>query len=271
MGVSKHLFPAVAILLTFLVTGFLAIAILTIIAGGITKLPEALSSAEVRFSIGLSLRTAGVSTAACILIAIPVAYALTRLRLPFRRLIEVILEVPLSLPYLVLGLALLIVFSSGWGKALRDAGFRVVFSSNGIIIAQLIVNVPLAIRMVRTAFSEVDLRLESIAATLGASRWRCFSTVTLPLSRNAILSALVLVWSRAMGEFGATLMLVGVTRMKTETLPGSIYLNVATGDNDMALASATILLIISAFSLVLAGLLNLPGKHSRIKGADVVW
>lgn len=224
-----------------------------------------------RFAIGLSLKTATVSTAVCLLLAVPVAYALTRLRLPLKRLIEVVLELPLSLPYLVLGLALLIVFSSPWGKALRDAGFRVVFSVGGIIMAQIIVNLPLAIRMVRTAFSEVDLRLEYIAATLGASRWRCFSTVTLPLARNSILGALVMVWSRAIGEFGATLMLVGVTRMKTETLPGSIYLNVSTGDNGMALASATILLLISALALVLTSLLNRAERQGRLKGGEASW
>jgi molybdate transport system permease protein len=188
-----------------------------------------------------------------------------------KRLIEVVLEIPLSLPYLVLGLALLILFSSPWGKAMKDAGFRVVFSANGIIMAQLIVNLPLAIRMLRTAFSEIDLRLEYIAATLGASRWKCFSKITLPLARNGILSAVVMVWSRAIGEFGATLMLVGVTRMKTETLPGSIYLNVSTGDNDMALAAATILLFISSLSMVLSGLFSRADRHRRIRGGDSYW
>jgi molybdate transport system permease protein len=271
MRIRRHLFPAAAVLLTFLVAGFLALAMLTIVAGGTARLPEALASEEVRFAIGLSLRTGSVSTLICMLLALPVAYALTRLYLPFRRLIEVVLELPLSLPYLVLGLALLIVFSSPWGKALRDAGFRVVFSANGIVMAQLIVNLPLAIRMVRTAFSEVDLRLEYIAATLGASRWKCFRTITLPLAKNSILGALVMVWSRAIGEFGATLMLVGVPRMKPETLPGSIYLNVSTGDNRMALASATILLIISALSLFLTGLLGRADRHGRLKGGEASW
>lgn len=270
-AMRKNPFAAGAILLTLFVAGFFVLLILTVVAGGIANLPQALASREIRFSIGLSLWTASASTILCILMAMPVAYALTRLRLPCRRLIEVVLELPLSLPHLILGFSLLIIFSSSWGKALRDAGFPVVFNAAGVIIAQIAVNLPLAIRLIRTAFSEVDLRLELIAGTLGATWWKRFLTITLPLSWNAILSAVVLVWSRALGEFGAALMLAGVTRMKTETLAGSIFLNVSAGNNNMALAAATLLLFISALSLGLTGLLNRSGKHTRIKEDDRIW
>jgi len=249
----------------------MALMIAAILGGGITHLPQALASREIRFSIGLSLMTSSISTAICILLAIPAAYALTRLRIPCRRLVEILLELPLSLPHLILGFALLVMFSSPWGKALRNAGFPVIFSANGVIVAQLAVNLPLAIRLIRTAFSEVDPRLEVIAGTLGASWWKRFLTITLPLSRNAILSAIVLVWSRALGEFGAALMVAGVTRMKTETLPGSIYLNVSAGNNEMALAAASILLFISALSLGLMALLDRSGRHTRIKETDQIW
>lgn len=97
----------------------------------------------------------------------------------------------------------------------------------------------------------MDIRLEFLAGTLGADEWKRFVTITLGLSRGAIVSAGMLAWSRALGEFGATLMLVGVTRMVTETLPASIYLNISTGDNDMAMASATILIIISLITLII--------------------
>ena len=105
--------------------------------------------------------------------------------------------------------------SSEFGDWLKDLGFKVVFDQKGIVIAQFFVNLPFAMRMMRTAFMQVDERLEVIAGMLGASRWKQLTTVLLPLSRNAIISMLVLTWSRAIGEFGATLMLVGITRMKT--------------------------------------------------------
>ena len=105
-------------------------------------------------------------------------------------------------------------------------GFPVVFAHAGIVMAHLLVNLPYAIRMIKTAFACSDERLEYIARTLGASRFRSFVTVLLPLCRTNLISTFILTWARAMGEFGGTLMLVGITRMKTETLPGSIYLSI---------------------------------------------
>lgn len=95
----------------------------------------------------------------------------------------------------------------------------------------------------------IDFRYELIAGSLGAGSFKTFILVTLPLAKNSVIGAGVLAWSRALGEFGATLMLVGATRMKTETLPTSIYLNMATGDTGPAMACAMILLLISAVSL----------------------
>ena len=141
-----------------------------------------------------------------------------------------------------------------------------VFQPAGIVFAQLIVNLPFAIRMVRTALDEVNPRMEFVAKTLGARSWQVFRDIILPQARNSIISCAVLTWARGMGEFGATLMLVGVTRMKTETLPGSIYLSISTGNNDVAMATAMIMLIVSAATLVLANLLNRPVGASRIGG-----
>ena len=157
---------------------------------------------------------------------------------------------------------LLILFSSEFGKALKELGFQVVFDVKGIVIAQFFVNFPYAMKMVKTAFMQVDRRLEIIAGMLGASKWKQLTTIILPLSRNALISMIVLVWSRAIGEFGATLMLVGITRMKTETLPGSIYLSISTGDTEMAMAAATIMLCIAMISLTVINRLNTTPKYS---------
>lgn len=238
--------------------------ILVISFRGIRSLPGCISHSETLFAIKLSIKSACISTLICFLLAIPTAYTLARSRVPFRPLIAMILELTMSLPYIVLGLSLLILFSSPAGKLLKVLGLPVVFSPNGIIIAQLVVNLPFAINLASAAFQSVDPKLEYVAGLLGATPARSFFTVLLPLCRNSLISALILIWSRSLGEFGATLMLVGVTRRKTETLPASIYLDVSTNELNGALASAFILLIISAASLGIANFLTRAGrKQSR--------
>lgn len=256
-------FDWTAIGITLLVALFFAAAISSVLIGGIPYLADALRFPEIQHAIRLSLLTSLASTSACMLLAMPCAYALARLRIPGQRFLQVLIELPLSLPYLVLGLCLLIVFSSPVGKALRTAGFPVVFHQNGIVLAQLFVNLPFAIRLLRTELESFDPRLEFVAGTLGASRWMRFRTILLPQCRIALMTCAILTWSRAMGEFGATLMLVGVTRMKTETLPGSIYLSISTGENGMAMAAAIIMLIISSMALAASSLISARFKTDR--------
>ena len=256
-------FAWASIAATVVVLLFVGSAIVAIIVAGISHFGEALTSEEVLFSLRMSVVTSTISTVICLGLALPCAYALTRTQIPFKRVVEVVMELTLSLPYILLGFALLLIFSSPFGKMLKEAGFAVVFEPTGIVFAQLIVNLPYAIRMIRTAFMDVSPRMEFVAATLGASSFEVFRTVILPVCRNAIISTLVLTWSRGMGEFGATLMLVGVTRMKTETLPGSVYLSISTGNNETAMATAMIMLILSALTLVISNVLNKPVGHSR--------
>ncbi len=261
-------FSVISMAIALLMIIFIGSAIVAVVIGGIANLPEALQSPETWFSIKISLITATLSTILIVLISIPASYAFTRTNMPFKKTSEIVMELMMCLPYLVLGLCLLILFSSGFGDWLKDIGFKVVFDVNGIVIAQFFVNLPFAMRMVRTAFMQVDERLEVIAGMLGASKWKQLTTVLLPLSRNAIISMLVLTWSRAIGEFGATLMLVGITRMKTETLPGSIYLSISTGDTGMAMASATIMLAIAVGAMLITNKLNTPPKYYRISGEN---
>ena len=251
-----------------LVTGMVLLligsAIFAIVAGGISHFGEAISSEEVLFSLRMSVTTSSISTVICLLLSLPTAYALSHVAFPGKRLAEILMELTLSLPYILLGFALLLIFSSPLGKALKEAGFAVVFSPAGIVFAQMIVNLPFAIRMMRTAFAGVNLRVEFVAQTLGAMPWDVFRTIIVPMCRNQIISAFVLTWARGMGEFGATLMLVGVTRMKTETLPGSIYLSISTGNTETAMATAMIMLLVSAFTLVVANVLDRPTGASRV-------
>ncbi len=265
-GKKRELFPAASVCVALVALIFMGSAIAAIVIVGISHFGDALTSAEIAFSLRMSAVTSTISTVLCLLLALPTAYALSRTKMPCKRLAGILMELTLSLPYILLGFALLLIFSSPFGKALKEFGFAVVFQPTGIVFAQLIVNLPFAIRMVRTAFDALDPRMEFVSRTLGASSWRAFISIVLPLTRNSIISAAVLTWARAMGEFGATLMLVGVTRMRTETLPGSIYLSISTGNNDVAMATAMIMLIVSAATLVVANVLSKPIGASRTDG-----
>lgn len=238
--------------------------VLVVVLQGAKSLFRSVSQSETRFAIGLSVGSACVSTLVCFLLAVPTAYVLTRSSFPGRSAIEGVLELTMTLPNIVLGLSLLIIFASPFGKVLKKTGFAVVFNPRGVVIAQLVVNLPFAIKLASAAFRDVNVKLEHVAGLLGASPFRQFTSVLLPLSKNSLISAVILIWSRALGEFGATMMLVGVTRMKTETLPASIYLNVSVNDLDGALSSAFILLMISAISFLVADwLTRRGGKRSR--------
>lgn len=261
---KKSIFDKTTIAIAGLIVAGIGAALISIVIKGLPNLRESVFSKEVVFAMRLSLYTATMSTGICMILAIPTAYALTKTNMPLKKLSGMIIELPLSLPYLVLGLSLLIIFSSHPGKWLSEMGFRVIFSRNGIIAAHILVNLPFVIRILRIAFEGVDGRLELIARMLGATKAQSFWTITLPLAKHTILGAAILAWSRALGEFGATLMLVGATRMKTETLPASIYLNMATGEIGSAMASAVILLSISVASLLVFNSMSPSEKEMRI-------
>ncbi len=260
---ERDLFTVICAVVCLVSLLFIGSAVAAIVLGGFEHLGEALTSAEVLFSLRMSLVTSTISSTICLLLALPTAYTLSHTNFPGKRAAEILMELTLSLPYILLGFALLLIFSSPMGKALKAAGFAVVFQPTGIVFAQLLVNLPFAIRMARTALEDVNPRMEFVARTLGASRWEVFRTVILPLCRNSLISTFVLTWARGMGEFGATLMLVGVTRMKTETLPGSIYLSISTGNYDTAMATAIIMLVVSACTLAIANILSRPSAQSR--------
>lgn len=260
------LFSVITMMIALLVILFIGSAVSAVIISGLPSFLETIRSAEVFAAFRLSFATASISTVIVMSLALPTAYALTRTDMPLKRLSGLLIELTLSLPYILLGLSLLIMFSSPAGKWLKGHGFKVVFSPAGIVMAHILVNLPYAVRLIRTAFEASDQRLEFIAQTLGASPFRCFLTILLPLCRGSLISTFILTWSRALGEFGATLMLVGVTRFKTETLPGSIYLSISTGNNSAAMATAMLMLLISGVTLFLAQFLGRPSYGRERRG-----
>jgi molybdate transport system permease protein len=255
--IGNQCFRAIILVFIFMALCLVVAAIGNILWSGTIDLVKCLQSAEIQFSIRLSFLTAFASTLLCMVIAIPIAYGLERMRLRGRQLIGIIFDVPMALPPLVSGLALLLLFATtGLGQALARYGINFIFTVQGIVLAQFFVNLPYLIRFLRSTIADVDPRLEFVARTLGCTQWQAFYKVILPLIRNGLLAGLVTTWSRALGEFGAVLMLAGATRMKTEILPTSLYLNLATGDLDLAMAAAVVLILVSLLSLLVFELLG---------------
>lgn len=175
-------------------------------AGGIARLGR---DAELRQALLLTVVTATSATFIGVVCGTPVAYLLSRRAFRGRAVLSAILDLPLLIPHPVAGIALLLVFGrqSAVGSTLLDLGLRVVGSPLGIVCAMLFVSAPLYISGAREAFARVDPRYEAVARTLGDDAWRSFRRVTLPLSRRGMVAASVVMWARAVSEFGAIVIL----------------------------------------------------------------
>jgi len=176
-------------------------------------------------ALALSLRVGVLATLLSLPPAIALAWALSRRRLRARALVEALLFLPLVLPPVVTGYALLALLGrhGPLGALLAEAGIVVAFRWTGAVIAAAVMGFPLLVMSIRVAFDGVDRRLEAAAETLGAGAWRRFATITLPLSLRGIGAGCVLAFARAFGEFGATISFVSNIPGETRTLPIAIY------------------------------------------------
>lgn len=208
----------------------------------------ALLTPEVAFAATLSLVTATAAAALSLALAIPAGYLLAHRRLP--AVLDTLLDLPLVLPPIAVGIALLVFFQTGAGQWIQDHTVRFVFTAWGIVLAQFTLTSGFALRLTKTTFDGIDRRYEATARTLGAAPWPAFWQVTFPLARQGLLSAGVLTWARAMGDFGATVTLVGATAFKTETLPIAIFLNLSTARIEGAMAVTLVLLSLSFLTLL---------------------
>ncbi|HID09679.1 MAG TPA: ABC transporter permease subunit [Candidatus Latescibacteria bacterium] len=199
------LFLPAALLVSFL---FLPMARLFLSADPHT-LGETLGDPSVLRAIGLTLYASGVSTLIGLITGVPLAYVLSRKEFPLKGLLEGVVRLPLVVPHLAAGVALLLTFGRGFflGRALGDLGLRFVSSVPGIVIAMLFVSSPLLVISAREAFDKVPARMEGVARTLGASPWRAFWTVSLPLAWRGVVSGCLMMWARGISEFGAIVVL----------------------------------------------------------------
>lgn len=180
-----------------------------LVSGGSRGVSRFASDAELRASLLLTVATATIATLLGILGGTPMAYLLARRAFPGRALVAALMDLPLVIPHPVAGIALLLVLgrNSPIGRVLYDLGLRVAGSATGIVCAMLFVSAPLYVSAAREAFARVDARYESVARTLGDDAWRAFRRVTLPLSARGLTAAAVVMWARAVSEFGAIVIL----------------------------------------------------------------
>jgi len=168
-----------------------------------------------------------------------------------------LLDIPDFISPIAVGALLLVAFSSSQGRWVQDHLLNVVFAVPGIIVAQAAIVTALAVRLMKATFESIPPRYERVARSLGCTQWSAFWKVVLPLSRSGLIATAILVWARAVGEFGATVTLAGATGQGTATIPTAIYLGFAGADVDRALTLVLILIIIATLSLV--GLRRIAG------------
>lgn len=184
----------------------------------------------------LSLKVASCATLINLVLGGVTGYALAKTRFVGRDLLDTILTLPMVLPPTVLGYYLLVLFGQqGLGKWLDETfGVNLIFTWQGAVVAAVVVTFPLIAKPARAAFEGVNPQLEQAARTLGVSEWAIFWRVTLPLAWRGILAGLLLAWARALGEFGATLMIAGSIPNETQTLSIAVYEAVQAGDDNLA-------------------------------------
>ena len=214
----------------------------------------------------ISLMTVLTATTITFFIGIAAAYWMAKYTGKLRSFIDGILILPLVLPPTAVGLGLLLLFGihGPLGQFLLMFGTTVVFSWPATVITAIIVAFPLMYMNARGAFEQVETNLQDAARTLGASEWRIFWSVTLPLAWPGVAAGIILSFARALGEFGATLMLAGNIPGKTTTIPVAIYFAVQDGDMNQAIILVLFVLVISFASL--AALAFLKGRTYKAKG-----
>ncbi|CDZ94303.1 molybdate ABC transporter permease subunit [Pseudomonas saudiphocaensis] len=213
-------------------------------------------------ALALSLKVAGFATVISLILGTATGFLLARVRFPGRDLLDTLLTLPMVLPPTVLGYYLLVLLGrrSAFGAWLQDTfGISLIFTWQGAVVAAAIVAFPLVFKPARAAFEGVDGQLENAARVLGVSELAIFFRVTLPLAWRGILAGVLLAFARALGEFGATLMVAGSIPGKTQTLSIAVYEAVQAGQDDVANTLVLITSLVCVTVLLAAGRLA-PGR-----------
>lgn len=259
-GPAVHCLSVISMaLLVAFITLFVALIIADLGYTSRAHLLKAVRSPEVRAAARLSALTSLATLALVVVFGAPVGYALSRYRFPGRAIADVLVDLPIVLPPLIIGISLLVFFQTAPGKWIEASGLKFVYTRKGIVLCQFLCSASYAIRAAKASFDSESQRLENIALTLGCTPMQAFRMVALPLARNGIVAGMLLAWAHAVGIFGPLMVFAGSVRMKTEVLPTAIYLELSIGRIETALAISLLMLFLAA--CVVAAIHRLaPGK-----------
>lgn len=223
---------------------------------------ETLWTPEIRFSVWLSLISCTITAILSMFVAVPLGYLMSRFDFPGKTSLDAVLDIPIFLPPLVVGLSLLILFRQTPLVALDDA-FKISLHAPAVILAQFAVASAFAVRALRGTFDEISPRQEQVALTLGCSRWEAFWLVVMPAAWRGLLTAITLAWARAFGEFGPILVFAGSTRQRTEVLPVSVHLELSIGNIEGAIGVSILMVMVALAVLVVVRLIGSHGAGYR--------
>lgn len=242
------------------------------IVRGAGQLPSAIYDEEVQFACGLSLLTALVSTGICMPLSLCATSALFSARFRGRGAIIQLITTPMALPHIVLGIMLVLFFGNqGLAPFLEPLGIEFIFTVQGIILAQVVTNIPFVVEQLWAAFSNINPKQLFQARSMGASSAQLDWLVVFPSVKRDIIAAVIMCFSRCLGEYGAVMMVAGTTRMGTEVLPTAILLNTSTGNLSRALSIATILILLAvALSSLSRMWLRQSTQEGRLQGGHGV-
>jgi len=210
---------------------------------------SALANPKIQDSLVLSLISCTITTIIALWVAVPIGYLMSRFQFRGKPFVDALLDIPIVLPPLVVGLCLLMLFKF-FPFSLTSRFF--ILDVPGVILAQFMVAAAFAVRTMRATFDQISPRQEQVAMTLGCSQGQAFWRVGLPQAQQGVLTAATLAWARSLGEFGPILILAGTTRGKTEVLPTTVYLEITGGNLKAALAVSLIMILFALVILVMA-------------------
>jgi len=219
------------------------------------EIRDTLNDPNIRFAIRLSLLSATITTILALWVAVPLGYLLSRARFPGKAVVDTLLDVPIVLPPLVIGLSLLILFQLPLGREVEKV-IPITYHVPAIILAQFTVATAFAVRTMRITFDQIDPRAEQVALTLGCTRAQAFWRVTLPAARRGILTAATLAWARSIGEFGPVQVFAGATPMKTVVLPTAVFFEAQLGRLSAALAVSLVMVAAALGALLITRFLG---------------
>ena len=222
---------------------------------------SAFAKREIQAALKLTLLSCSLAALMSVWIGTPLGYLLARYRFPGRGIVDTLVDIPIVLPPLVLGISLLILFHTRFGNWTLESwltrqGMPVAFHWPAVVLAQFTVACAFAVRTMRITFEQINPRAEQVARTLGCTRGRAFLDIALPQAWRGIVASLTISWARALGEFGPIMVFAGTTRTKTEVLSTSVFLELSIGDLNAAVAVSLLMVVMAAIVLVVLRLLG---------------